>query len=216
MASTSRDGFGRLTRTYATLEYLLLGSSLETMRFSELGSSRLGQPRSTLILGEGDGRFLSRFITHYPDCTITVIEQSPSMIAAAKKRLSHTAHTVRFIEADLLQHEFDETAYDLIVAHCFFDCFDEPTLRNLICRIAQLATPGGVMWIGDFVEPARIGWRWLQLRILYFFFRHVTGITAKRVVDIDSIQSSLPIHLVHRSTFHKNTLVSSLYRLNAA
>jgi len=188
------------------------------MRFSEIGAPEIGTPQSALLLGEGDGRFLEKFRAAYPNCKITVIEKSKRMIESAQKRLSGAKKSsIRFIHADLLEYDLSDHHYDIMVAHCFFDCFESAEAKLLANRLSsQFRASNGILWIGEFIEPSKIGWPWLRLRGLYLFFRIITGIKTSKVVDIEALFSTPRTQLIRRRFFHRRALASSVYRVQAS
>lgn len=75
-------------------------------------------------------------------------------------------------------------SFDLIVTHCFLDCFTEDKLSMVIEEIASLATPSASWLLADFAVPASGPARWRAqaiLRLAYALFRWSAGINARSV-----------------------------------
>ena len=65
----SVDGYNRLSSFYRLLEFVAFGRALDRARVSLL--SQLPELDSLLSLGDGDGRFLSKFLEEQPNCRVT-------------------------------------------------------------------------------------------------------------------------------------------------
>lgn len=170
-----------LAPIYRWIEYAAFGRLLETCRFVFL--PKLHQARRVLILGEGDGRFLARFLQSNPTATIDVVEQSPMMVAIARSRLSTAAlHRVAF------HQQLPAETYDLIVTHFFLDCLSPAEASALIQNIG--ASPDATWIVSEFHIPAK-GWPrfhaqcWIAL--MYAFFRWTTGLQARAIPPYETI-----------------------------
>ena len=173
--------FDRVAPHYRWLETLVFGNQLQQARVAFV--REIEAPLRILIVGEGNGRFLTELMrTGEPrvDC----VEMSVRMIALARKQVPD-AH-VNFIEADVRDLSLCQAHYDLIVSHFFFDCFTEGALAEIIARLANAAAPDAQWLIADFCYPPR-GWHHWRARALiaamYFFFRAAAGIEGRRLVD---------------------------------
>src|SRR5690606_1542035 len=89
--------FDWMARPYALLEHLVLGRRLQRTRLALL--PELLQARSILVLGEGDGRFLSALMAQSPQAQVTVVGRSAGMVGRARRRLDavgrRTSHRER-------------------------------------------------------------------------------------------------------------------------
>jgi SAM-dependent methyltransferase len=174
--------FDSVATSYRRLETIVFGDQLQQARVAFLG--KIERPRRVLVVGEGNGRFLTEFVRHYPAAAVDCIEGSARMIALARRAVG--ARPVRFIQADVSAVALAPNSYDLIVTHFFLDCFSEKTLPPLIARLADAATAESKWLVADFCYPPR-GWRrpWARMLIglMYIFFRVVAGIGAHQLVD---------------------------------
>lgn len=149
----------------------------------------IARPKRTLILGEGDGRFLCELVRAYPKIDVDCIDASEAMLQLARARLRRTHpesfSRVHFIREDILKWS-PRKSYDLLVTHFFLDCFPGRELQAIIAKLASAAEPGAVWLIADFTIPrkkfARAHAR-LWLRMMYTFFRATAGIAANELVD---------------------------------
>lgn len=212
MKSRVYDRFGKLARPYRFLERALMGRSLESVRTVFLDLPQVCGAQKVLIFGEGDGRFLEAALGRMPDAEFTVVESSRGMVAVAKERMGSDARNrVRFECVDAREFQGKTRAYDGVVMHCFLDCFTEETLSVHLPRWLENVKMEGWSWIGDYIEPRRLGWRWFQLRILYGFFRIMAGIEARHVHDPGTILSDAGFELAESESFHCRTCESRLY-----
>lgn len=174
--------FDRVAPHYRWLETIAFGHQLQRARTAFV--RQLDAPRRVLVVGEGNGRFLAALLRVHRALQIDCIEASARMIELARERAG--VEQVNFIRANVNDVVLQRDTYDLIVTHFFLDCFDEKTLPPLIEKFARAATADTRWLIADFHAPPR-GWPRLRARfliaVMYFFFRAVAGIEARRLVD---------------------------------
>ncbi len=149
-----------IARAYRWIEYLAFGRTLERTRFRYL--SEVASARRALILGDGDGRFLGRFVAvsqasaECVDSSARMLELRPIPRGNRPRELHACRRAYRAPRAG---------RYDLIVTHFFLDCFDAD-LNRLIDRVTCAAQRA--MWlISEFREPA---WARPLLAAMYLFF----------------------------------------------
>lgn len=173
--------FDHLARVYAPLERLTFGQRLEQARLAFIAD--LSDAQRILILGEGDGRFLSQLVKVAPSCRIDVVERSPAMIEQSQRRLPSEA-TVRFICQDANRFTPDGS-YDAIVTCFFLDCLEQKALQSLVPRLAASLRGGGLWLYSDFCRGHGLsGVRHrLWLALLYAAFGAVTDIEARKLCD---------------------------------
>ena len=117
---------------YQGIEYLAFGRALEHCRFFPHSDLPLASGQ-VLILGEGDGRFLARFLRRHPVVQVDVIDLSAKMLLLAENRISPMDRArVRFLRADATEWSSGGKHYDLIVTQFFFDCLSAGQTRQLI------------------------------------------------------------------------------------
>ena len=172
---------------YRWLETIAFGNALQRARTCWIDT--IARPKRTLIVGEGDGRFLCELVRAYPKIDVDCIDASEGMLQLARARLRRmhpeSFSRVQFIREDILKWS-PRKSYDLLVTHFFLDCFPVRELHAIIAKLASAAEPGAVWLIADFAIPrkrfARAHAR-LWLRMMYTFFRASAGIAADELVD---------------------------------
>lgn len=181
--------FDTLAPHYHWMEWLFAGKELQRCRTAFL--PLLLPPANALIFGEGDGRFLLEYRRTFPYARATVVDSSAGMLQRARKRLAQAGlgHSgITFVQADAREWQPPEATFDLIVTCFFLDCFREEEMRGLVTKMAQAATPNAQWLQADFQMAGSPLCRlrsWLTLRLLYAFFRRVTGITATAITQPD-------------------------------
>jgi ubiquinone/menaquinone biosynthesis C-methylase UbiE len=172
---------------YRWLETITFGNALQRARTCWIDT--LARPKRTLILGEGDGRFLCELVRAYPKIDVDCIDASEAMLQLTRARLRRmhpeSFSRVNFIREDILKWS-PRKSYDLLVTHFFLDCFPGRELQAIIAKLASVAEPSAVWLIADFAIPrtrfARVHAK-LWLRMMYTFFRATAGIAANELVD---------------------------------
>lgn len=183
---TPEPNFDLIARPYRWLEYLTLGRTLERCRTHFL--PLLPERRSALVLGDGDGRFVTSLLVQNPHLHADALDTSATML----KLLIRRAHTQATNAANRLQTHHTNaltftpvTTYDLIATHFFLDCLPQIQVDQLIANLSQHLQPHALWLISDFRIPAgpmqpiaRI-----FVRSLYLAFRILTGLRTTRLPD---------------------------------
>lgn len=203
---------GRLAPWYRWIEYAAFGRELEQRRFAFL--KRLARSQRVLMLGEGDGRMLSRFLMINPTAKIDVVELSPEMIALAKMRIGN-ADGVTFRCEDARQSVWPEMYFDAIVTNFFLDCFSNTEAKELMKRLAGALAPGGIWVVSEFAIPPG-GWRRLHAQLwigtMYRFFRIVTGLRNQQLPAIEALMREARMQRTERETRRAGLVVSEIWR----
>lgn len=203
-----RRSFDHLAAPYAALEHAVFGGALERTRFAHL--ERLSGARRILVLGEGDGRCLSRLLEHAPHARIDVVDKSRKMLALARERVSADARVV-FHETDARQFE-PATSPDAIVTHFFLDCFEAEALAELVPRLSEMLEPKGLWLYADFRPDARSVTQRALVWSLYRAFRLVTDIESRTLIDPRGWLARCGLECLERTHFGRGGLTSELWQ----
>jgi malonyl-CoA O-methyltransferase len=87
-----------------------------------------GRVRRIVELGSGTGRLTAALLAAYPHAELLAVDLAPAMIAAAQRRLGHSAR-VRWLVADaelLLADDGEWTSADLLISNATIQWFDQP------------------------------------------------------------------------------------------
>jgi ubiquinone/menaquinone biosynthesis C-methylase UbiE len=210
VAALSRErGFDRLARPYRLLEFLAFGRDLERARFRYINELRAC--RRILILGEGDGRFLTRLLGIAQSAQIRCVDRSAAMIALAAKRCAATggADRVDFERSDVLGVQLDPLAYDAVATLFFLDCFTADEVAAIIAKVRPAMAPGARWLFADFAVPAMGVPRWrarFWLGLLYRFFAWTTDLSARELPPSEEMLGASGLRPVAGATFQAGLL----------
>lgn len=177
--------FDRIARPYRFLEYLTLGSLLKRCRNRHL--PQLLNQRRALVLGDGDGRFLSALLQCNPLLQADAVDASPAMLRLLEDRCASAKPRLRIFHSDAVAFVPDRT-YDLVVTHFFLDCLTQDELETLIDRVVPALSPRALWLVSDFripEGPIKLPARVL-IRGLYLAFRVLTGLRVTHLPDYES------------------------------
>jgi ubiquinone/menaquinone biosynthesis C-methylase UbiE len=192
-----------IARAYRWLEYLAFGHELERRRFRFI--PEVAGARRTLVLGDGDGRFLARF-AEISEASIDYLDVSTRMIDLARARAG--TRRIAYYHADARTFPLAPAEYDLIATHFFVDCLNAPDLECLIARAACAAKPGAMWLISEFRQPP---WATPLLAALYLFFRVTTGLATRRLTDHRPLLAKHGFRLRGEETSRGGLLASELW-----
>lgn len=206
-----------IARWYRWCEWAVFGFALQQRRLAFLRN--IAAAESGLVLGDGDGRFLSGLLASAPLVRIDAVEASRKMIALAEARITEMdAVHVRFYCADARSYEFQPAKYDLVVTHFFLDCFSDDDLRHLVPRLAKAARPAAQWVVSEFSVPSSLLMRWRAkawIRLLYWCFGWATGLRVRRLPDFRAALANAGFRLEREEFASWGLLTSQLWRKSA-
>lgn len=127
---------------YRWLEAVTFGNALQRARTCWIDT--IMRPKRTLIVGEGDGRFLCELVRACPKIDVDCIDASEAMLQLARARLRRTRpesfSRVHFIREDILKWS-PHQSYDLLVTHFFLNCFPGREISQSHGRDLRERTP---------------------------------------------------------------------------
>ncbi len=185
---TKPANYDPIARPYQWLEYLTLGRTLERTRLHYLHA--LLHQQHALILGDGDGRFLSQLLAQNPTLHADAVDTSATMLQLLRQRCEAATPTAA---TRLRTHQVNALTftpptaqkYDLVVTHFFLDCLTQPELNTLVTRIIPTLAPGALWLLSDFRIPSgplHLPAK-LFVRGLYLAFRIITGLRTTHLPD---------------------------------
>ena len=177
--------------------------------------AHLAGARHALLLGDGDGRFLTRLLAANPTLTADVVDSSQAMLTLLERRLhrSDFQHRIRLHHADAL-HWNPARSYDLIVSHFFLDCFFPHELEQLFDSILPRALPGAHWVISEFAIPHNPFAAWFARGIiggLYQAFGWTTGLRVRSLPDYAGALSRRGLTLSQCQSYLAGLLRSQLW-----
>ncbi|MEZ5278578.1 MAG: methyltransferase domain-containing protein [Opitutaceae bacterium] len=212
----SNPSFCRLARHYELLESLAFGPCLHRARTAWI--DRLAGAGSILLLGDGNGRFLSDLVRANRGARIVSIDSSPAMLDRARQRIRQS--DVRAFDriewrcADLLDIPLPAGSFDAVVAHFFLDCFTEIEVTRILAKVNASLTSRGRWFWSDFVIPEAGPGRIIAptvVRLLYLFFRGQTGLHARELPPLDRLRGTAGLRVTHTRSLLCGILRSSIW-----
>ena len=213
--------FDILAPHYRWMEWLLAGGKLQRCRTAFVAQVR--HAHNVLLLGEGNGRFLTAFLQANHSATVTVVDASARMLNEAQRRAAASSdegrdRRVHYVCADVLTWPPPRHTYDLIVTNFFLDCFSADQLAVIVPCLAS-ATNASAQWvISDFRVPPCGLPRWrarLIIAVMYCFFRVVTRLPARTLTPVDSLLEASGFQLHARRLGEWGLLHTDLWRRTA-
>lgn len=179
----ARKTFDRVAPFYPLLERLTVGGGLEAARRAFLPD--ILTAKRTLLVGEGNGRFLAECLGARAVGAFTVIDSSPRMLSLLGERVAGVAPTTRLdlVCQDVRDWQPPNVPFDAIVTHFLLDLFRPASQRRVVETLTRAAHPG-TLWVNvDYQPRCRTWWfravDWMQYR----FDRLVSGVEADRHYD---------------------------------
>jgi ubiquinone/menaquinone biosynthesis C-methylase UbiE len=174
--------FDSIASFYPLLEQIIFGSTLSRSR--RFFARRVTEG-NILLIGEGNGRFLSEMVTQTSSASFTVVDSSARMLASAARRIATVDRCPRIelIHADILEWQSPPAHYDRVVTHFFLDLFMPCRIRRIVEKISRIATEE-TLWINvDFTCENQSLRQKLLMWTQYRFFRIFAGIEAPRLFN---------------------------------
>jgi hypothetical protein len=176
--------FDRVAHIYRWAEYLSLGPLLKRTREHFL--PHVSGCSKALVLGDGDGRFLSQLFHQNPQLQALAIDTSATMLHLLSKRCAFARNRLQTMQTSATNPIALETIEppDLIVTHFFLDCLNQTELDDLTHRLAAQTSSGTLWLLSDFALPdSRVlrPFAALYIRSLYLAFRILTGLRVKQL-----------------------------------
>ena len=212
--------FDRVARIYRLMEYLTFGPMLEHCRFHHLPA--LQNSCRSLVLGDGDGRFLAQLLATNPTLQADAVDASPAMLALLRQRIAHLKALERITttQADARTFSPPSRNYDLVATHFFLDCLTEPEVDHLITRIRPHLVDGAQWLVSEFQIPETgCLQKWFArtiICVLYAAFRLLTGLTVTQIPPWPEVLTRHGFQRKATRTWLGGLLISELWDFHEA
>lgn len=216
-AKTAR-GFDYLAPLYHILTRMVYGPTLhnaQTVYLRELEQHGNPAIENILIIGGGNGDFLSALQTAFPMAGITNVDISPRMTALSRRRANRT---VRFIIGTLDDVEWctEMKKFDLVCTHFYLDMFPPERLGQHVTIIEKYLRPNGYWLYSDFCLPRRPRfWRvYCQglTALMFFFFRTFCAVEGNTLVCLKTAGLLDRYQTLDRKTFYGGFIEACLFK----
>lgn len=166
---------------------------------------------SILIVGGGTGKILEDISEIYSSgIAISYVEISKNMLEVSQKRNWKNNH-VHFIHLPIENYTTDKK-FDIIITPFLFDNFSKEKIESVIEQLDAYLKQGGHWLIADFRSDRKMEkyWQKILLKSMYIFFRFVSKIEAKSLVNMHAIFPS-NYRRVFEKTFYRGFIQSVVY-----
>jgi ubiquinone/menaquinone biosynthesis C-methylase UbiE len=210
--------FDRVARPYRILEYLSFGSLLERCRFHYLHALASAKSTKALVLGDGDGRFLARFLAACPNASADAVDASPAMLRLLRARVARQGaeHRLTTHCADARSLTPSACGYDQVATHFFLDCLTASETEALIRRLLPCLAPGARWVVSEFDVPSGSPTRGVLARGLiaglYAAFRLLTGLRTRRIPPWRTLLAASGFTCLASQSFLGGLLVTEVWQ----
>lgn len=206
-------GFDAVAWCYDALAGAVFGPALKRAQRAALAGLPVGAPR-VLILGGGTGWVLTEVLKLRPEATVLYLEASTRMLARAQALLGaempQAAARVEFRHGTQAMLQGEER-FEAIITFFVLDCIGIAEIEPALAQLRAALQPGGAWLLADF-RPARRGWRWLLLRLMYGFFWLTTGLRARELPDLHPALAGLGLHPASTTTYFGGAIEATVFR----
>jgi hypothetical protein len=211
-APVSTPRFDRLARVYRWMELFTFGPWLKRCRCAFLAD--LTESRSSLVLGDGDGRFTAQLLGANRTIQIDAVDSSAAMLGELLGRAGPNAVRIKTFCADARDWQPAHPPYDLVVTHFFLDCLSTDEVRSLAAKLRCAISPSAVWVVSEFAVPD--GWfgRCVArplIGLLYLAFGCLTGLAVRRLPDHGAALREAGFTLDRRRRWLGGMLVSEIW-----
>ncbi len=214
--SSSISDYSPTARVYHRLERIAFGDRLQRARtaFLETLTPALLPKSHVLLIGDGDGRFLTSLLQRSPHLTVHYVEPSGSMIKEAQKRVSPESQIIWIQEP--IQEWLGKTAhslkepFSLVSSHFVFDSIPEDQISSIISQIRPLMSHGAC-WLHSDFDSTSNHFSAFSVSLMYSFFKIFTPIPRRRLYKFDSHFKKAGLRLTQQESFMKNLIYTQAW-----
>lgn len=206
-----RNNYDKIASWYDWLSRLVFGRAQVNAQTTLLPFIKPGS--SILIIGGGTGWVLEELSKSFPSgLQITYVEISANMMALSKQR-NPGANEVVFIQEAIENCSFSEASFDVVFTAFLFDNFKEDKARSVFSLLDRWLKPAGRWLFVDFQYTQRNGW-WqkMLLRSMLVFFRYVSKVEAKGLVDMHAFFEKAGYKILFQTEEYKGFIKSVVYQ----
>lgn len=195
----------------------MFGKRLHQARTALL--SELGQVKTALVFGDGNGRFLKDLCSEQPHCNVTSVDHSKAMLHRQRERLAQLGkdNPVEFLHVDALQYEPPSGSFDLLVCCYFLDCFTESQLNRCLPIWLGALKGNGTLYFVDFQRPKsplRRFYSDVRLLMIHQLFRRWTNHPSRKLLNLCEIIEMHGMQMTAEASHLDSMCVCRLYKKN--
>jgi tRNA (cmo5U34)-methyltransferase len=200
------NNFDSIAPFYDQLSNLIFGSAIKQSQIAYLSAIRQGG--KVLILGGGTGWILSALFAINPTCEVWYIDSSTRMINLSKKVAMDSKHKVFFIlgTEDAIPPGI---LFDAVITNFYLDLFTPTSCKTVIDKIRSSLHAKSLWIVSDFINTT--WWHSAMLRIMYRFFKIMSGIQASSLCDWKTLLEQNGFALLQSSQFFAGFIKSVVF-----
>ncbi|MBS1689024.1 MAG: class I SAM-dependent methyltransferase [Bacteroidetes bacterium] len=205
------NNYDRIAVLYDQLSFLFFGRAQRNAQLALLGHIEPGS--NILIVGGGTGWILQEIAKRYPTgLCITYVEISQNMIQLSRGR-DIAANAVQFIN-EAIENFTPTIAFDIIMTGFLFDNFSDDKANIIFSLLHSWLKTGGKWLFTDFdqEQAQRHHWQKLMLSAMYFFFRRVCNVEAKRLINIKPMFNNAGYKALSHVETYQRFIYSAVYQ----
>ena len=125
------NGFDWVAPLYTSFESLAHGDALSVARLAFIEAVFKGS--RVLLIGEGNGRFLTACLANKTAGSVTVVDSSSRMLQLLRRRVSHieVETELELVHADFFKWNAKSRLFDVVVTHFFLDLKNRSPITEL-------------------------------------------------------------------------------------
>lgn len=207
--------FDRVAGVYDLLAKLVFGKSIKQAQIHLF--PHIPKGGRILIVGGGTGWILPPVLAELQPEKVVYVDISPKMIQSAREQLQAKApewkDKVQFIQ-DTGDADFLSAPVDVVITPFFLDVFPPDQLPRVAERLRAALKSGGYWSFTDFRYPPNGFFRFyakLLIPTMYFFFRFLTGVEAKKLPDFVALFKEIGMELQTEEFFYGKLIRTAVY-----
>jgi len=206
-----KNNYDPIAKHYDFLSRLVFGKAQINAQTDQL--KYLKSKSRILIVGGGTGWILEEITKRIPaGLNITYVEISAQMLEVSRKR-NHAGNEVTFIEQDIIAFDTQDR-YDGVLTPFLFDNFTPQTAKAVFQKLNQLLKVEGIWLYVDFNLSDSKGkwWRRIFLKLMYVFFRQISNVEAKRLLEMDIHFAESGCTKLEERRYYRNFIKSQVHQ----
>lgn len=193
---------------YDSLSKLIFGDRLRMAQISLL--SKIPKHQRILLVGGGTGWILPELLQICQPSEVVYIEKSPKMIALSQKQVPDFCPIVWVCAGEEKFQEYG--LFDVVFTPFFLDLFPESKLdKQIISVLNSTLKPSGNWLLVDFFPTNHFYFTFLT-KVMYTFFRYVSGVTNAQLADYPKLLSKHNLILNHSQEWMKGYVKAQLWQ----
>jgi len=193
---------------YDKLVKLVFGNRLRVAQVQLL--TLLPKNQRILLIGGGTGWILPELIRICQPSEIVYLEKSAQMLSLSQNQVPKDCPIVWVCGGE--EKLLDLGQFDLIFTPFVLDLFPEPALElHIIQPLHSVLKPAGMWLLVDFFPTNHFYFSFLT-KIMFTFFRYVSGVTNAQLADYPKLLSRNNFTLKHSKEWMKGYVKAQLWQ----